>query len=111
MSIHSLISFCSTQKAISKYFFEVESLKGFKIRLWLVQMMNLSSDIYLTNSLSQNCLDAILMYHLMYELLSKVNFFLDFSLLVRLFIIHNDGYLFVYVVACLRELSQSIIDL
>ena len=73
--------------------------------------MNLLNDKFLTNNLNQNYLDAILMYCLMYELLSIVNFFLGFSSLVRLFIIRNDGCLFVFVVACQLESSRFTIDL
>ena len=73
--------------------------------------MNLLNDKFLTNNLNQNYLDAILMYCLMYELLSIVNFFLGFSSLVRLFIIRNDGCLFVFVVACQQESNRFTIDL
>ena len=73
--------------------------------------MNLSNDKFLINNSNQNYLDAILMYCLMYELLSIVNFFLDFSSLVRLFIIRSDGYLFVFLVACQQESNRFTIDL
>ncbi len=73
--------------------------------------MNFLNDKFLINNSNQNYLDAILMYCLMYELLSIVNFFLDFSSLVRLFIIRSDGYLFVFLVACQQESNRFTIDL